>query len=156
MTTIRKNTIACLSMLVTLAAGMAFAGEIYRWTDEQGNVHYVDRPTGEPTEERLDISSKPTDPAKVQARLQQRREARAAAAQATASAPEGPTEEELRAQALERQEQCDSYKARLQKFLTSRRLYKLDDNGDRVYLDEDEMLAARERVQSQVEEFCDS
>ncbi|MFQ5549026.1 MAG: DUF4124 domain-containing protein [Woeseia sp.] len=156
MTTIRKNTIACLSMLVTLAAGMAFAGEIYRWTDEQGNVHYVDRPTGEPTEERLDISSKPTDPARVQARVQQRHEARAAAAQAAAKEPEGPTEEELRAQALERQEKCNTYKARLQKFLTSRRLYKLDDNGERVYLDEGEMLAARERVQSQIEEYCNS
>jgi uncharacterized membrane protein YebE (DUF533 family) len=44
----------------------------------------------------------------------------------------------------------------LQKYLTSRRLYRQDENGERVYLDEDETLAARERVEDQVQEFCGS
>ena len=137
-------------------AGIAFAGEIYKWTDEQGNVHYGDRPTGAETEERLAITSKSTDPAKVQAQVQARQTARASAAEEEAAEPQGPTPEELAAQAKERDEKCATYKARLQKFLTSRRLYREDENGERVYLDENEMLAARERVQGQVEEYCGS
>jgi hypothetical protein len=38
--------------------------------------------------------------------------------------------------------------------LTSRRLYREDENGERVYLDEAQMQSARDRVQSQVEEYC--
>jgi len=153
---VRKRAIAFVMMLAVSAAGMAFASNIYKWTDEQGNVHYGDRPTGDASEERLAISSRPTDPSKVQTRVQAAYEARAAAKKAAASEPAGPSSEELQAQALERQEKCATYKARLQKFLTSHRLYKEDENGERVYLDEDETLAARERVRNQVEEYCNS
>ncbi len=153
---LRKNVIAFTMMLAVLSAGMAFASEIYKWTDEQGNVHYGDRPTGDASEERLAISSRPTDASKVQAQVQASYDARAAAKEAAASEPAGPTPEELRAQALERQEKCATYKARLQKFVTSRRLYKQDENGERVYLDEVETQAARERVENQVAEYCSS
>ena len=153
---LRKNVIAFTMMLAVLAAGMAFASEIYKWTDEQGNVHYGDRPTGAASEERLDIGSRPTDASRVQAQVQASYDARAAAKEAAASEPAGPSPEELQAQALERQEKCATYKARLQKFVTSRRLYKHDENGERVYLDEDETQAARERVENQVAEYCGS
>ena len=153
---LHKNVIAFTMMLAVSTAGMAFASNIYKWTDEQGNVHYGDRPTGDPSEERLDIGSRPTDASRVQAQVQAAYEARAAAEEAAASEPAGPTPEELRAQALERQEKCATYKARLQKFLTSHRLYKENKNGARVYLDADETLAARDRVQNQVEEYCNS
>ena len=153
---LRKNVIAFIMMLAVLAAGMAFASEIYKWTDEQGNVHYGDRPTGAASEERLDIGSRPTDASRVQAQVQASYDARAAAKEAAASEPAGPSSEELQAQALERQEKCATYKARLQKFVTSRRLYKHDENGERVYLDEVETQAARERVENQVAEYCSS
>ena len=141
---IRKKAIAFVMMLAVSAAGMAFASDIYKWTDEQGNIHYGDRPAGEASEERLGVSARPTDPS----------EERAAAEEAAASKPPEPTPEELQAQALERQEKCAIYKARLQKFLISGRLFRADENGERVYLDEDETLAARERVQKRVEKYC--
>ena len=84
------------------------------------------------------------------AELNQRREERAAAEK------DAPTPEEIQAAAQEKEERCSDYRARLQKMLQSRRLYREDENGERVYLDDDEMLASRERVQSQVEEYCSS
>ena len=143
---IRKNANVLLLLFAVSSAGMVFAGDIYKWTDEDGNVHYGDRPTAEASEELLDVSSGITDPPKVEGRNE---------VNAAAIEPAEPTAEELRAQALEREEKCAASKARLQKFLTSRRLYRQDENGERVYLDEDETLAARERVQNQVEEYCD-
>ncbi len=151
---IRKYVMTCLIMLVVSASGIAFANDIYKWTDEDGNIHYGDRPTGDATEERMAISSRSTDPAKVQTRAQSRYAPKEPAAEAVANVPQGPTEEELRVQASQRQEKCDTYKARLQKFVQSRRLYKQDENGERVYLDEDQMQAARERVENQVQEYC--
>jgi hypothetical protein len=151
---IRK--IACLVIVALSVSGMALANDIYKWTDENGNVHYGDRPSGDASEERVAISSRATDPAEVQARVQSRYEARDAAERAAAAEPAGPSEEDLAAQAAERRQKCDTYKARLQKFVTSRRLYKQDEDGERVYLDEEQTQAARERVENQVQEYCSS
>ncbi len=151
--------LACALMLagIVAAAPAATGGEIYKWTDAEGNVHYGDRPTGAGNEERLAISSSPTDPARLQATVQARQEARAErdAARTEAEAAQ-PTEEELRAEAEERARKCETYRERLQKFVTSRRLYRHDENGERVYLDEAETEAARARVQEQVQEYCGS
>lgn len=153
---IRKYVMTCLIMIVVSTSGIAFANDIYKWTDEDGNVHYGDRPTGDATEERMAISSRSTNSVKVQARAQSRYAPKEPAAEAVANEPQGPTEDELRVQAEERREKCDTYKARLQKFVQSRRLYKQDENGERVYLDEDQTQAARERVENQVQEYCNS
>jgi hypothetical protein len=153
---IRKYVMTCLIMIVVSTSGIAFANDIYKWTDEDGNVHYGDRPTGDATEERMAISSTSTDPSKVQARAQSRYAPKDPAEEAVANEPQGPTEEDLHLQAAQRKEKCDTYKARLQKFVQSRRLYKQDENGDRVYLDEDQTQAARERVENQVQEYCHS
>ena len=156
----RNKSMTCALLL----AGMAIAGpgavsasDIYKWTDAEGNVHFGDRPSGAATEERLAISSNPTDPDRVSAIVQARNDARTARNEAEAEAAQAePTAEELRAAEAERKQKCSTYKERLQKFVTSRRLYREDENGERVYLDEEETLAARARVQEQVLEYCGS
>jgi hypothetical protein len=149
----RTLLLACLAMA---AAGAVSASDIYKWTDAEGNVHFGDRPSGAATEERLDISSSPTDPDRIREIVQARNDARAERGQQQAAqAAAEPTAEELRAAEAERKEKCTMYKERLQKFVTSRRLYREDENGERVYLDEEETLAARARVQEQVVEHCD-
>jgi hypothetical protein len=152
MTPIRQLLV--LSIAASLASGLAVASEIYKWVDQEGNVHYVDRPSGRPDETRLDIYSARTDKAAVQARIQQRRESRAADEQAASEAPDEMTGDELRAEQQKRQEQCDSYRARLERYLRSQRLYREDDSGERVYLDEEQTLAARARVEEKVKEHC--
>ena len=152
----RYQAIAITLMLAMATAGTAIAGDIYKWTDEDGNLHFGDKPIGEQPE-RLAIQSKPTDPAKIQAMAQARSQSAAKAAEEAAAAePEGPSPEELRAEAAERSQKCATYRAQLQQYVTSRRLYREDESGERVYLDEGEMLAAREQVENRVDEFCSS
>lgn len=147
------------SLLITFAAalitsGTAIAGEIYKWTDADGNVHYEDRPTFGAPIERLAIASKNTDNSAVQARLDANREARATAEQVASEAPPEMSREEIRAEQKKRQEQCQMYRARLESFVNSQRLYREDDAGERVYLEEKEILAARTRVEEQIKEYC--
>ena len=150
------RAIAVALMLAVTAAGPAAAGDIFKWTDEDGNIHFEDRPFGE-NPEKVAIQSRPTNPARVQANVQSRADAAAKAAKAEAAAtPTGPSPAELQAQADARTEKCSTSRALLQRFVTSRRLYRQDENGERVYLDENEMLAARERVENQVQDYCSS
>ena len=61
-----------LSLGLPILASGVLASEIYRYTDEDGNVHFTDRPTGQDDEQRLAIDSQPTDPAAVQQRFDER------------------------------------------------------------------------------------
>ena len=152
----RYQAIAFALMLVLVGASAPAVGEIYKWTDEDGNVHFGDKPVGEDPQ-RVAIQSRPTNPARVESRVQARASAAAKAAEEEAAAtPAGPTEEQMQARLAERQEKCDSYRERLQRFVTSRRIYREDENGERVYMSEEEMLEAREKVENQVQDYCTS
>ncbi len=153
----RRNLQALMLAAVAVAcSASAHAGDVYRYTDADGNVYYVDRPSGEPSEQRLAIKSKPTDHSVVQARVQARVDARNAARETAADAPEQQTPQEARAERKKRQQECQSYRDRLERFVQSRRLYREDEQGERVYLDEDQTRAARDRVEQQIQEHCDA
>ena len=144
---------ALLALALTVPA-VVLASDIYKWVDENGVVHFGDRPTGEAPVEIVDVASERTNPAAVRARVEASSIAKAEPA--TDPAAQGATEEEIEAQERERAEKCAMFRERLQKFLTSRRLYREDENGERVYLDEEETLAARADVQEKVLEYCNS
>ncbi len=152
----KRFLIGLAAVAMTVASG-AFAGGIYKWTDEDGNVHYEDRPSGAATEERMALSYRRTNPGSVQKQRQgvadsvaARQEARAKADEAAKSA------EEEAAEAADNQKKCETYRARLQTFVQSRRLYRQDENGERVYLDEAETQKARENVEELIAEHCGS
>ena len=84
------------------------------------------------------------------------RKARAAANQVESEAPDDMSEEDLRAEKKERAQKCEQYRAQLEAFLRSTRLYQEDGAGDRTYLSDDEVMAARSRVEGQIQEYCGS
>jgi hypothetical protein len=152
----RHRLLLAISVAALLAGGAVAASEIYKWTDENGSVHYEDRPTGEGEVQRMNIVSARTDNSAVQARLQARREERAAREQVASEAPPEMSKEEIRAEQEKRQQQCQKYRDRLEAFLRSQRLYEENDTGERRYLDEQEVMAARAKVQEQIVEYCGS
>ena len=153
----KRQMIAAAATLILSASSAALAGDIYKWVDEDGNVHYGDKPVATQSTqlERLDIDSKPTDNVQITAQTQARAQARTERRDAeAAAAAEGPSADELQAQADERRQQCETSRSNMQRMVTSRRLYKEDESGARVSLDESEMQATRQRVEDEISEFC--
>jgi major membrane immunogen (membrane-anchored lipoprotein) len=141
-------------MAMTIASG-AVANEIYKWTDENGNVHYEDRPTGAATEERLHMTYNRTDSSAVRQRTQARVDARTAREEAKTAAAESEKEAaENAAVAAERAQKCEKSRARLESYLQARRVYRTDENGERVYLDDEQRQEARQKAEEQISEFC--
>jgi hypothetical protein len=94
-------------MAMTIASG-AVANEIYKWTDENGNVHYEDRPSGAATEERLHMTYNRTSSSAVHQRVQARVDARTAREEAKTAAEASEKEAaENAAIAAERAQKCD-------------------------------------------------
>ena len=143
-------------ILSVVAVTIASAGEIYKWTDDDGNVHYTDKPI-DARSEHMDIQSRPTNETVVNAEIQTRVDYQERRAESVAAAAEEQkSADELRAEAEERQEKCSMYRARLTKFVQSRRLYREDEDGERVYLDEEQTQTARDDVENKVDEYCNS
>jgi hypothetical protein len=138
--------------LAITAAGSVFADQVYKWTDDEGNVYYSDTPVA--NAQRVAIDSRPTDPKQAPGETRTRADAQAQEAEDAVSAPQEPTQEELQAEARERAENCTKYKERQLQFAQSRRIYRMDEDGERVYYDEEEMAATRARVAEQVNEYC--
>lgn len=149
----RPASIAAL--LTVFLIGPVSASDIYKWTDEDGNVHFGDRPTGELPTERLTIASNPTNRAAVREQNSAQAEARADARKAKEeAAAAAPTREELQAEEDEHNQRCAALRQRMQKLVQSRRIYREDESGERVYLDESEMAATRADVEQQISEHC--
>jgi len=148
-----KHVIAGTASLLMLAAtSLVFASDIYKWTDLDGTVHYGDRPAEGAQPERLAIASRPTDPASVQAMTQARAAARAEAAANKAAEAAAATDPQ--ADAADRAEKCAKYRQQMQTLVSSRRVYREDEAGERVYLDEEETLATRQRVEDNIDKYC--
>ncbi|MBT8109678.1 MAG: DUF4124 domain-containing protein [Gammaproteobacteria bacterium] len=152
----KRFLIGLAAVVITLAGG-AYAAGIYKWTDADGNIHYEDRPSGSATETRMALSYSRTDPGSVQAQKQGLADSVAARQEARAKADEdAKSAAEEAAKAADKQKKCETYRARLQTFIQSRRLYRQDENGERVYLDETETQTARQKVEELIAEHCSS
>ncbi len=150
----RRIAVACAVAALTFAGG-ATANEIYKWVDENGNVHYEDRPSGAASEERIDITYRRTDSSAVQRRVQARVDAQTAREEQKSVAAAAAQEAADNAAAeAERQKACERSRARLETYLQSRRLYRTDENGERVYLDDAQREEARRKAEEQITEFC--
>lgn len=150
----RRIALSCAAMALTLASG-AMANEIYKWTDENGDVHYGDRPTGVATEQRLAMTYSRTSSGSVQKRVQALENANTAReeARAEAAAVEKQAASEA-ADAAERERKCERSRSNLETYLQSPRLYRNDANGERVYLDDEQRQEARRKAEERIAEFC--
>ncbi|CAN0227825.1 unnamed protein product [Chrysoparadoxa australica] len=138
----RPRTVVMLAGAgLALFTGLASA-EIYRWVDDQGRVHYGDRPAaGRPAEK---LQSTPAGPARTADRDTSGNEA-------------GRTDEaDDRAEraAEVRQQECEKARTRLQAYRDAARLTTTGPEGETRELDADERVDVIVRAEEQVAELC--
>jgi hypothetical protein len=141
-----------LALVPLLTAGFAHAaGEVYRWKDPNGTWHYSDqpRPGAElirgPQRSALNTTSPP--PATTPA----------VPTDAATGAPVVSEEvaQQVRSEAAAvKSEQCKKSEAYYQQVLQARRVYKTDDKGQRVFMNDEEMDAARLQARSNRDLAC--
>lgn len=152
-----KRFVLGFAALALTVGGGAMANEIYKWVDEQGNVHYEDRPSGAVSEQRLAVNSRRTESSAVQERIDSRLESQAVRQEKKAAAAEEKAAAAAKeAEAAEKQKRCDTYRARLETYVQSRRLYREDEDGERIWLDDTERQDAQQKVEEQIAENCTS
>jgi hypothetical protein len=148
-----RKTMIMFTTAALAFSGTALSGEIYKWTDEDGNVHYEDRPTG--AEVELVAFTSSTNSSSVRASIDARRANESARADQRSKRDEDAQEAaEKQIAADQRVERCDESRTRMETYLTSRRLYKEDEAGERVYLDDSQIMDARSKAQEDIQKYC--
>ncbi len=150
--------VVALPAVFALTPAGAQDGSVYRWVDKDGTPHYQDRPPegGEATE--LSLRYRATDPEAIAAARKSKDELASAAALREQQQGEEAAGEEADKQKVvkERNEGCAKAKERQQRYETAQRLYKPGPDGQRKYLSDPELDAARVAARNDVAEWCGS
>lgn len=143
-----------LTFLCLLVAPVAEAGT-YRWVDENGQTHFGDRPPASAASD--EITLKATAPApdstvgerkrRVNEFLKQTEQERADRSRAQA---------EQEAKAAKHEARCQALRARLKHLKTVSGIYRLNNEGERVFVDDEENERLRREFRAKVQSECDT
>ena len=138
----------------TLAAGTAMA-DVYKYRDEKGNIQYTDKPPQLPAE-RLNVKSQRTDVVAVQTRqeAEQKQAAANAQAQQQTRAEAADAKEGAELSAKDKAERCVKARERYDNYMNSQRLYEKGQDGERRYLSDAELDAARASAKASMDVLC--
>ncbi len=126
--------------------------EVYKWTDENGRVHYGDRPQGSESE-KLDIK---TGTPKPDAELDEHREKQRKLLDVFDEERAEKKEKKAAAEKEKREtkRKCAELKDYLKSLKEVSSLYELDEKGNRRYLDEETHKKEIAEVEKTVKKHC--
>ncbi|AVO54754.1 DUF4124 domain-containing protein [Ectopseudomonas mendocina] len=134
-------------LIVALLPVLATA-EIYRWTDEQGRVHFGQRPVAgaEPVEVRPQVVERDEHTREREARAQRFHDARREEQQQAAAT--------AAAQRAERASECQDLRRRLAQIPEGFSYYRTDASGERIYYSDEETDTARRQLRERIAQRC--
>jgi len=143
-------------LLIILVAGLASA-QVYKWVDEEGGVHFGDRPPESAEPEEVILPRGPSEE-EVKAAQEQVREAAESRRQSTqggvAGAVEAVDREDNPAIEEQRDRACVEALYQLKLLNDASRVFKVLPDGSRVYLDDASLPREIERLESLKAENC--
>jgi hypothetical protein len=147
-----NQRIASAALLLAVLGTAAHGADVYRSTAPDGTVSYSDRPQGADAQFVLATRPAPTRATTPAAGGSPANTAQSAPqAPANPTLPEGPSSEKLRE---ERQKNCEIARETMERYTLSRRLFRTNAAGEREYLDDAAVAAARAKAAADVQDWC--
>lgn len=145
-------TVKFLVFCLVLVYSSVNAG-VYRWTDNNGNVHYSDQPVEQSQATELDIDTESragiTNSAGnnrerdlVLEEIEEERQARK------------KSREEKRLAKKQKQKRCARAKDDLRRYQTASAVYKLDKKGERVFYSKEERASREKKFRQLINKHC--
>ena len=148
-----------MKRIVIVACALALApfasAQMYKYVDKDGKTVYTDQPPPDADTRQMRVPSSAIGnaPAPAKTAVQQDKELQ----KGRDKLKEGEKKaEEKEAYARAQAERCQSAKDAYAQYQLGGRITKLDDKGEKVFLGDAEIDAARERARQQVEQYCKS
>ncbi|WP_457977598.1 DUF4124 domain-containing protein [Ectopseudomonas composti] len=138
-----RHLLLIAALLPTLATA-----EIYRWTDEQGRVHFGQRPVAgaETVQVKPQVVERDAHTREREARSQRFYDARREEQQQAAVS--------AAAQREKRDNECRDLRRRLAQIPEGFNYYRTDTNGERIYYSDEETDTARRQLRERIAQRC--
>lgn len=139
-----------LVLACALAASTAAFGQLYKWVDKDGKVTYSDQPPPAQQSKQLNLNTGVASPPARSAieRDKEIEKGRAEAREKSKVASEKERKSEVD------QENCKAARAYLKTVESGVRVSTVDDKGEQVILDDEQIAAERVKAQKAVAEAC--
>ncbi|AQZ93564.1 hypothetical protein BVH74_01760 [Halopseudomonas phragmitis] len=144
-TGMRKSLFA---IALSLLCSSAMATQMYRWTDDRGQVQFGQQPPADRAYQRIDIKSPPPPGGEL------RTPAPPVATDPELERQHNEDQQAARARQAQRERECAELRDNLQTLLDNPRLRRTDASGELVRVTEEERQAAIERTRSDLREYC--
>ena len=144
-------------MAALIGVSAAHAGDVYVSRDATGNIVYTDTPQTIPAK-KIGVASTPQDDADADARAQAEMEQYQAQVQAAnaADAKQAAAKQASQQTAEQQAQQCAAARERYRKAMEGHRLYEQGPNGERIYLDSDQIDATRQSAKKAMDQLCNA
>jgi len=146
-----KYHIRILTIIMFALSYSAWGGEIYKWVDEKGNVHFSDQP-GKSEAQQIDMPKFKTDPVLEQRQQDRQEMEKKEQDQNTAKSAD---EAEAQKKEQQRKKNCITARERVEQLQTVRRLFRIDESGERHDLSDEERATALQKAREDVKTWCD-
>lgn len=148
------------AILIALLVALLFVvGAVYKWVDQEGKVHYSDKPPPGQAAQTVTVAPGPTAEQQMQAEarlqaLQESAQREAAAGEAPRTQPQSARRSQMVEAALAVQVCAD---ARVQRMTLDLQMpiYRRGKGSERVYLADADRPAEKKRMDEAIAEFCD-
>ena len=136
-------------VLCVVFGSAAHGAGVYKWTDENGKVHYSDKPPADTESESITVSTQRDEHTAQRMRNIQKQTAETAMGRREAEAEEAKQESEQAARAAH----CEASKRKLEE-LQRPRAQILNEQGEREYLEEAQRAAWIRIAEGEIAKHC--
>lgn len=164
-----------IALSVFLATALPVKAEIYKWVDKDGNIKYTDTPPPPGVKSLSTMGKKTVTPAPPTASPEASQVSPSANAKnqtsstgkADNTSPEAQAKKkreleeiakknkaELDAQAKKKELNCATAKTNYQTYSQGGRIYKTNEKGERIYVDEKDLAEGAAQAQRDMQEYC--
>ena len=149
----RAASLTIVFFMMLLSSLLSHA-EIYRWTDENGKVHFSDKPVGNKAE-KLNIKEKPALPEATQSRNDRKRKTEQyLRARKEERAEIDKQEKEKKRLASLKKKNCSKAKKEYKEIIEAGAVYFKNKDGTRDYLGEERRAKEELRAKKKVKKWC--
>ncbi len=144
-----------LILLYILTVPIVAHAGVYKWVDENGKVHYGDQPqASQPIVEMNidDTTPVPSSSGDVLSR-EEKRERLLQSMEEDRVEKQEKREKQLAVKEQNRQK-CNQYRDRMRHYERANSLYKLDKDGNRVYISDADRVSATKNLQAKIKKYC--
>lgn len=141
--------IRAMLLALALIALAAMAQPMYKWVDEKGVTHFSESPPPDGKATKVEVKPTGTEKARVDNWKERELESRQRRTQ-----KDSVEEETRRKEERTRAQHCSRAREGLDTVKNSRRVYSLDEKGERVYMEDKDRPAAIEKWSQDVERYC--